>query len=122
MTMRLGVLAGILMLWLLPLAPECRAADGAWDTGTPAAGYTLDDPRFAREAPGDAQAHCNTRYAHDELFPLRHDCTFYDLALALPARPEPALRRALGDDFMTVARARTPAGLVTFALRDASPA
>ncbi|MCE7959508.1 MAG: aminotransferase class I/II-fold pyridoxal phosphate-dependent enzyme [Acidobacteria bacterium ACB2] len=91
-------------------------------SGTPAAGYVLDDPRFAAEDPGSPQAHCNTRYAHDELFPLRHDHTFYDLELAMPAQPEVVLRRALGPDFATTARIRAGDGHLAYALRDTTPA
>ena len=82
-----------------------------------------EDPRFAREDPLSRQAHCNTSYSLDELYPLRA-LPFYDLVICAPAQCGAALARALGDDFMTVARARRPGsdGPLTFALEDFSPA
>jgi histidinol-phosphate aminotransferase len=84
--------------------------------------YVLGDPRFRDEDPASPQAHCNTRYAHDELFPLTAAYRFYDLPIPMPAQAEAVLRRALGADYATTARVRTDAGLATFALRDATPA
>lgn len=91
--------------------------------GSPETGYTLDDPRFATEEPDSSWAHCNTRYAHDELFPLDRSWYFYDVPIPMPAAPEPVLRRSLGENFMTVAKVRLPSGgLLTFDLKDRSPA
>jgi histidinol-phosphate aminotransferase len=84
--------------------------------------YLLDDPRFRFEEPDSPQAHCNTSFAPDELFPLRTDHAFYDLPLAIPAKSEQVLRRALGEDFMHVMRVRTLSGLVEVPLSDYSPA
>lgn len=82
----------------------------------------VEDPRFAQEDPLCGQAHCNTSYSPEELWPLR-TLPFYDLAIDVPARCEGALARALGPDYMTVARARCPAsGPLAFALEDPSPA
>lgn len=92
-------------------------------SGSPETGYALDDERFRDEDPASPQAHCNTRYAHDELFPLRRDHAFYDLPLAIPARAEAVLERALGPDYMSIARMRTAGGAaVAFPLTDLSPA
>ena len=86
--------------------------------------YVLDDARFRAEDPGCPQAGCNTSYAPDELFPLRGGCAYYDLAIPVPAESERALRRALGDDFMHIMRARPAGGgpAVALPLSDYSPA
>jgi histidinol-phosphate aminotransferase len=84
--------------------------------------YVLDDERFCEEDPGSPQAHCNTKYAHAELFPLSTAYRFYDLVIPMPAESERVLRRALGDDFMRVARIRAPGGLVELPLEDLTPA
>lgn len=68
--------------------------------------YVVDDERFRDEDPASSQAHCNTSYAVDELYPLRRDLRFYDLVIPVPARCEDVLRRALGDDYMSVMRVR----------------
>lgn len=83
----------------------------------------VEDPRFAAEDPLSGQAHCNTSYSPEELWPLR-PLPFYDLSLCVPAQCEASLSRALGPDFMTVMRARRPGGgdAVAFALEDFSPA
>lgn len=79
--------------------------------------YVLDDPRFADEDPASAEAHCNTRYRSDELFPLESRA-FYDLQLAVPRGAAAALARALGADCMRVMRPRAidavPVELVDF--------
>ena len=85
--------------------------------------YVLDDERFRDEDPLSPQAHCNTRYAPGELYPLDRTRRFYDLAVPVPAAAEEALWRALGGGFMTRARARAgdrPA--VEFDLLDLAPA
>lgn len=87
-------------------------------SGSPAAGYALDDPRFREEEPGSAQAHCNTRYAHDELYPLSHEYLFYDMPIPMPAKSGEVLERALGADYMWVMRVRHPAGLIEVHLND----
>jgi histidinol-phosphate aminotransferase len=86
--------------------------------------YLLEDERFRREEPNSARAECNTSYSHDELFPLSYEFRFYDLVVAMPAQSERVLRRALGENFMTEAKVRTPDGAshVSFALRDATSA
>lgn len=84
--------------------------------------YLLDDERFREEEPGSPQAHCNTSYAHDELFPLSDEYFFYDVRLLMPAQPEAVLRRALGPDFLQTARVRRGGGSLEFALRDTTPA
>jgi histidinol-phosphate aminotransferase len=84
--------------------------------------YRLDDPRFCEEEPDSPQAHCNTRYTHDELYPLRRDHVFYDVVIAMPAQAEKVLLRALGPDYMTVAKIRVGEKLVVVDLHDLSPA
>jgi histidinol-phosphate aminotransferase len=84
--------------------------------------YVLDDVRFQEEDPSSPQAHCNTKYALDELFPLSTAYRFYDLVIPVPAKAEAALRRALGADCMQIMRSRTPSGLVEITLKDFSPA
>lgn len=84
--------------------------------------FLLDDPRFAKESPLDPDAHCNTSWTWDEMFPLR-EIDFYDLRLKIPQKSEEVLRRALGDDYMSTARARRPeGGTRVFEIRDFSPA
>ena len=87
-------------------------------SGSPATGYVLDDPRFREEEPGSAQAHCNTRYAHDELYPLSHEYLFYDMPIPMPAKSGEVLTRALGGDYMRVMRVRHPDGLIEVHLKD----
>ncbi len=84
--------------------------------------YVLGDPRFRDEDPGSLQAHCNTKYADDELFPLDDSYRFYDLPIPMPAKSGAVLRRALGEDFMVKARVRTGDGLVEYELADTTPA
>lgn len=81
--------------------------------------YRLDDERFAYEDPDSPQAHCNTSYFEDELFPLT-DGKFYDMTIKMPARADQVLKRALGDDYMQVMRVRSPP--VSVVIRDFSPA
>jgi len=83
--------------------------------------FETEDPRFRDEAPNSPNADCNTRYAEDELFPLRTG-RFYDQPICIPARAEAALARALGPDYMAAARVRTPSGPREHALTDFSPA
>jgi len=85
--------------------------------------YTLDDPRFCEEDPDSLRAHCNTKYAAAELYPLRSNYRFYDETILAPAQTPAVLRRAVGPDFMSTARVRRANGpCVTFALRDLTPA
>jgi histidinol-phosphate aminotransferase len=85
--------------------------------------YLLDDERFRFETPDSSQADCNTSYTHDELFPLDYSYKFYDHTIAMPAQSEKVLRRALGNNFMTEAKVRTPEGsLIVFTLRDRTAA
>jgi histidinol-phosphate aminotransferase len=67
--------------------------------------FILDDERFAAEDPASPQAHCNTQYAPDELFPLTPGA-FYNMDIMMPAQADRVLRRALGADYMTVMRMR----------------
>jgi hypothetical protein len=84
--------------------------------------YGNADPRFAVEEPGSAEAHCNARYAPEELFPLEA-ATFYGRPVAVPRERTKVLARALGPDFMTTARVRDGAGgSVDFVLADRTPA
>jgi hypothetical protein len=84
--------------------------------------YVLDDSRFREEDPRSPQAHCNTAYRPDELFPLSTAYRFYDLMIPMPAKSGSVLARALGDDFMQTIRVRTPHGLVEAPLKDFTPA
>jgi len=83
--------------------------------------YILDDPRFAKEEPDSKQAHCNTSYSPEELFPLKKEL-FYDMEINMPAQTDTVLRRSLGDDYMKIMRIRTDGGAVEAELRDYSPA
>lgn len=83
--------------------------------------YVLEDPRFRDEDPTSPEAHCNTQYTHEELYPLRPG-KYYDMEILMPAQSEAVLRRALGPDCMSVIRARTSSGLRTAELVDLTPA
>lgn len=83
--------------------------------------FVADDVRFQAEDPGSPQAHCNPSFAPSELYPLRRG-RFYDVELMIPAMAEEVLSRALGDDFMSVARIRAGAGIVVHQLSDFAPA
>lgn len=87
--------------------------------------YLLDDPRFREEDPASQRAHCNTKYTSDELFPLR-TVSFYDYSMRIPHRSEDVLARALGPDYMTVAKIRTEdaegGSHASYEIRDLSPA
>ena len=93
--------------------------------GGPSAKYVLGDPRFRDEDPSSVGAHCNTKYSPDELFPLK-SVSFYDYSLKIPHKSADVLARALGPDYMTVARIRRGDAAtgthVSFPLRDRSPA
>jgi histidinol-phosphate aminotransferase len=91
-------------------------------SGSEADGYALDDVRFREETPNCPQAHCNTRYSHSELFPLRRDYTFYGMQIPMPAGCEAVLKRCLGADCMRVMRIRRPDGIVEVELEDFSTA
>ncbi len=98
-----------------------RAAPEPGPDGKPV--YILDDERFREEEPDSPGAHCNTKYGHDELYPLSRDYRFYDLMIPMPAASEVVLRRSLGDGFMELAKVRTgedkPAA---FVIKDRTPA
>jgi len=104
------------------LSREPEPADLASHPAKTEVRYVLDDERFRDEDPDSPQAHCNTSYAHDELFPLSDEYCFYDVPILMPAQPEVVLRRALGEDFMRVARARSGGRAIAFELQDATPA
>jgi hypothetical protein len=83
--------------------------------------FVLEDPRFSEEDPASPEAHCNTRYGPDELFPLQAG-QFYDQPIRVPFRSHRALLRALGPDCMEVMRARARPGLRVVELVDFGPA
>jgi len=84
--------------------------------------YVCTDPRFREEVPDDPNAHCNFKYRAGDIFPLR-PARFYDLDVKMPAKSEALLARALGPDYMKVAKVRKPGGgLATYSIRDYSPA
>lgn len=84
--------------------------------------YTNVDPRFSEEKPDDPNANCDARYRPDELFPLR-STRLYSFAVAVPARAEEVLARALGPDYAATARVRVGGGgSVAYPLRDLTPA
>jgi len=123
------------------LTLQRNRTDAYWQIGTNATGETisavhidlfsytniagrfiLDDPRFANEEPDSKQAHCNTSYAPEELYPLKEG-SFYDMQINMPAQSDKVLKRSLGDDYMQVMRVRQDNGPpVVVQLRDYSPA
>lgn len=95
---------------------EVRMGDGKYK-------FINVDERFSNEAPTCDQAHCNIQFTHTELFPLRRT-HFYNLVVSVPAQAEKTLGRALGPDYMTIARVRCPEGgpALAYELTDTSPA
>jgi len=95
--------------------------------------YLNADPRYAREDPDSAEAHCNTRYQYDELFPLE-GAEVYGETFPVPRKAREVLARALGPDYLTIARVRVGADgraaghadstteLRAFTIRDFTPA
>ena len=80
------------------------------DSTTAPPRYLLHDERFRHEeGPASPGAHCNTTYAPEELFPL-HEVACYDFRLHVPHKTETVLGRALGRDYLAVARIRTGPG------------
>lgn len=124
-----------------------------WQVGTNAAGAPLSsvhvdlfpfepladgsfanaDPRYAFETPDSSAAHCNTRYGAGELLALT-TLDFYGEPAPVPRRWREVLARALGPEYLSVARIRLAAdgglathpddtaGIRAFVVRDFTPA
>lgn len=88
--------------------------------------YVVADPRFQVLDPEDPEAHCNTEFGEDELFPLR-EMSFYNLTVSVPRHAEAVLRKAVGPCYMTRGRIRvcSPDGntrIIEAPVRDIAPA
>jgi histidinol-phosphate aminotransferase len=84
--------------------------------------YINADPRFQQETTTGPE--CNTRYAPDDLFPLRTG-EFYDGTIPIPAKAEVVLARAVGPNWETHAIVRSAiekGGPPRFRVVDRSPA